>query len=186
MIEQEQRTKIHLGCGKRNFGPDWIHIDGSNYPHVDSNNIRRLLYEDNSMDLLYASHVIAYFDRQEIVNVLTEWRRVLKPNGILRLATPDFRTMIRLYNEHNIPLQSFVGPLYGRMQMGNETIYHKTCYDKEDLTSLLLSVGFDNVREWDWRDVEHGIHDDHSQAYIPHMDKDNGTLISLNIECNKQ
>jgi hypothetical protein len=28
--------------------------------------------------------------------------------------------------------------------------------------------------------------DDHSQAYIPHMDKENGTLISLNIETIKK
>jgi hypothetical protein len=27
--------------------------------------------------------------------------------------------------------------------------------------------------------------DDHSQAYLPHMDKENGTLISLNIEAVK-
>jgi hypothetical protein len=23
--------KLNIGCGKRNFGNDWIHIDGSNY-----------------------------------------------------------------------------------------------------------------------------------------------------------
>lgn len=23
--------KLNIGCGKRNFGEDWIHIDGSNY-----------------------------------------------------------------------------------------------------------------------------------------------------------
>jgi len=27
--------------------------------------------------------------------------------------------------------------------------------------------------------------DDHSQAYLPHMDKENGILISLNIEATK-
>ena len=42
-----------------------------------------------------------------------------------------------------------------------------------------------NVIEYDWRETEHSEFDDHSQAYIPHMDKDNGTLISLNVECIK-
>ena len=27
--------------------------------------------------------------------------------------------------------------------------------------------------------------DDHSQAYLPHMDKENGTSMSLNVECIK-
>ena len=38
---------------------------------------------------------------------------------------------------------------------------------------------------WDWRKVDHGKFDDHSQAYIPHMQKETGTLISLNIEAVK-
>ena len=47
------------------------------------------------------------------------------------------------------------------------------------------SCDFKNVKLWDWREVEHSNFDDYSQAYIPHMDKENGTLISLNIECTK-
>jgi len=27
--------KLHLGCGWRDFGSDWIHIDGGDYPHLD-------------------------------------------------------------------------------------------------------------------------------------------------------
>jgi hypothetical protein len=37
-----------------------------------------------------------------------------------------------------------------------------------------------------WRETEHAHVDDFSQAYIPHMDKENGILISLNIECDKR
>ena len=36
-----------------------------------------------------------------------------------------------------------------------------------------------NIRLYDWRDTEH------SQAYIPHMDKENGIFVSLNVECEK-
>ena len=78
--------KIHLGCGKRNFGTDWIHIDGSNYEHVQYHNITKLPFDDNTCDLIYASHVFEYFDRDEAVDILNEWKRVLKPGGILRLA----------------------------------------------------------------------------------------------------
>lgn len=177
--------KLHLGCGKRNFGEEWIHIDASSFPHIKYNNIVSLPFENNSVDVIYASHVISYFDRQEIIDVLKEWNRVLKTNGILRLAMPDFESMAKLYVNKNIDLNFFLGPLYGKMVSGDKTIYHKTTYDLNSIRNIVNQCGFTNVKLYDWRNTEHGNIDDHSQAYIPHMDKDNGTLISLNIECNK-
>ena len=50
------------------------------------------------------------------------------------------------------------------------------------LSKILYDAGFDTVEFWNWRETEHAHHDDHSQAYIPHMDKEKGTLISLNVE----
>ena len=69
--------------------------------------------------------------------------------------------------------------------MGDETIYHRTTYDFKSLKSLLKSLDMKNIIEYDWEETEHLDLDDHSQAYIPHMDKENGTLISLNVECIK-
>jgi predicted SAM-dependent methyltransferase len=57
--------KLNLGCGWRDFGPEWIHIDGGDYPHIHSKDIIDLPFEDNSIDLIYASHVFEYFDRNE-------------------------------------------------------------------------------------------------------------------------
>ena len=176
---------INMGCGRRDFGKDWVHIDGGDYTHLDSNDIFNLSYEDNSVDLIYASHIIEYFDREEVEDVLKEWIRVLKPDGILRLAVPNFEEMVSLYMECDYQLEKFLGPLYGRMSMGNEVIYHKTTYDFKSLTSLLESLDMKDIQKYDWRETEHSEFDDHSQAYIPHMDKDTGTLISLNIECKR-
>lgn len=177
--------KLHLGCGKRNFGSSWIHIDGGDHQHLYSKDITKLPFDDNSIDLIYASHVIAYFDREEIISLLNEWKRVLKNDGILRLATPDFSEMIRLYHNKVITLKDIIGPLYGKMKMGNSIIYHKTTYDFESLKEILKELGFKNINRYNWKQTEHSEFDDHSQAYLPKMDKDNGTLISLNIECIK-
>jgi hypothetical protein len=49
----------------------------------------------------------------------------------------------------------------------------------------LKKAGYKNIKRWDWRKVDHGKFDDHSQAYIPHMDKKNGVMISLNIQAQK-
>jgi predicted SAM-dependent methyltransferase len=179
--------KLHLGCGWRNFGDDWVHIDGGDYEHLQHDDITKLPYEDESVDLIYASHVLEYFDREEVVDILSEWTRVLKKGAVLRIAVPDFESMAIMYvmNKNTIKkvgLSSFLGPLYGKMEMGDQTIYHKTTYDFDELSNILESVGIQNVTRYDWRDTEHSEFDDHSQAYIPHMDKDNGTLISLNVE----
>ena len=87
--------KINLGCGWRNFGPDWIHIDGGDYDHLDHKNIIDFPYEN--VDLIYASHVLEYFDREEVIPILKTWKSKLKPGGILRLAVPDFNSLYAIY-----------------------------------------------------------------------------------------
>jgi predicted SAM-dependent methyltransferase len=177
--------KINLGCGRRNFGEDWHHIDGADYDHLDSHDIINLPFEDNSVDLIYASHVVGYFNRTEIIKILNKWKSKLKPGGTLRLAVPNFKAIAKLYIEKNISLNTFLGPLYGEMKMGKNFIFHKTIYDFDSLKKLLNEVGFHSMGHYLWQETEHGIFDDHSQAYIPHMDKEKGTLISLNIEVKK-
>lgn len=177
--------KLHLGCGKRNFGPDWIHVDGGNFSHLHSHDITKLPFDDNSVDLIYSSHVLEYFDRQEVVDVLKEWYRVLKFGSILRVAVPDFKVMTQQYLNEGCELDLFLGPLYGKWDMGDKVIYHKTVYDFLSMKRVLQSVGFRGIKEYDWREKEHSHIDDHSQSYLPHMDKENGTLMSLNIECFK-
>ena len=197
------KVKLHLGCGKRDFGDDWIHIDGGDFPHLHSHDVTQLPFEDNSVDLIYASHLLEYFDREEAVKVLSEWRRVLKyppggPGGVLRLAVPDFETMVILYLwKKEYKLESFLGPLYGKMNMEtvhmednrfkeSKTVYHKTPYDLDSLTELLESVGMENIHKYSWKETEHSEFDDQSQAFLPHMDKEKGILISLNVECTKK
>lgn len=179
--------KIAVGCGKRNYGADWYHVDGEEYPHIDSNDISLYNYEENSADIIYASHLLSYFDYYEAEFFLINWYRVLKSEGVLRLAVPDFNAIADLYmNDPNIySLDKFIGPLYGKMEMDKKIIYHKTCYDYATLDKLLRGVDFQRVRSYDWRKTEHAHIDDQSQAYIPHMDKTNGTLISLNVEAIK-
>lgn len=64
--------RLHLGCGKRDFGKDWLHIDAADYDHLHSHNVKKLPFMDKAVDVIYASHLIAYFDRAEIVDILSE------------------------------------------------------------------------------------------------------------------
>tara|TARA_B100001758_G_scaffold2877_1_gene2340 strand:+ start:6242 stop:6781 length:540 start_codon:yes stop_codon:yes gene_type:complete len=178
--------KLNIGSGKRNFGKDWIHIDGSNYNHIQSHDIINLPFEENSVDIIYASHVFEYFDRKEADIILQKWKKCLKKNGILRLAVPNFEVYSKLYSDGKITLEQCLGPLYGKWEMTKtKTIYHKTTYDFINLKNVLQKNGFKNIKLWDWKKVEHSNIDDYSQSYIPHMDKINGTLMSLNVQCIK-
>lgn len=180
---------IHLGCWTRNI-PGFINVDLVDLPHIHyKRSIDDLsVFEDNSADLIYSSHNFEYFDRVEAKRVLAEWRRVLKPGGLLRLAVPDLEKLFQIYQLTG-DIQKILGPLYGRMVIntstGDQTIYHKTVYDFNSLKLLLEESGFGNVRRYDWSKTIHKDYDDHSQAYFPHMDKENGILLSLNIETGK-
>ena len=116
--------KLHLGCGKRNFGKDWIHIDASKYDHIQSHDVTKLPYNDNTVDLIYNCGIIAYFNNEEIKPILQEWKRVLKKGGILRISTANFKPICKLYLEDKYPIEKFIGPIFGKWNTyGNNFVY---------------------------------------------------------------
>lgn len=176
-------TKLHLGCGKR-YIPGFIHIDVIHYDHIDYlMNIDDLsIFQDNSVDLIYNCHVLEHFHRGKATKVLKEWHRTLKPGGILRIAVPDFEALCELYMQTR-DMSLVIGPIVGRQNY----LYniHYNIFDFESLKKLLIETGFKEVRRYDWRETEHANIDDYSQSYYPHMDKENGKLLSLNVEAIK-
>ena len=188
------KIQLHLGCGAKNFGDSWVHIDGAHLPHIKSHILTNLPYEDNEVDLIYASHVLEYFDRDEGLKVLKEWNRVLKKGGVLRLAVPDFNALANIVLYLDGSLEDILGPLYGRMKMDGEYIYHKTVYNCRELYDSLDRAGFKDFYEYDWKKTPpHDKIDDCSRAYYPHCPeciktgkfKDSQVHISLNIEAVK-
>ena len=184
-----KEINLNLGCWHR-YIPGWVHIDLCDLPHIDHNSsIDDLsMFADDTVDLIYSSHSLEYFDQEQIPIVLGEWGRVLKKGGTLRIAVPDFEALIKLYANTG-EIESILGPLYGRMKIETKNdekmLYHKTAFTFDSLEKVLQANGFSDVRYYRWQDTIHKDFDDHSQAYYPHMDKDNGLLISLNIEATK-
>lgn len=175
--------KLHLGCGRRHI-PGYVHIDVVDHPHVDHvASIDNLSFlQDASVDVIYNCHVLEHFKRRDVQRVLKEWFRVLAPGGVLRIAVPDFAALCTVYSRTQ-ELGLVMGSIFGRQ----DYLYniHYNLFDFQSLKAQLEEAGFREVRRYDWRETEHAGVDDFSQAYIPHMDKDNGVLVSLNVECRR-
>ena len=117
MNDSEPSLRIHLGCWKR-YLPGFVHVDLCDFPHIDyRHDIATLpMFADGSAELVYASHCLEYFDREQAREVLREWGRVLRPGGILRVAVPDFPALVKVY-EATGDIHRILGPLYGRMEI---------------------------------------------------------------------
>lgn len=185
-----KKIKLHLGCGKRNLGKDWIHIDLADFPHIDyKTSISDLpMFSLESVDEIYCCHALEYLGKFEAEYALREWYRVLKKGGILRLAVPDFEGIIKVYEKYgDIEHKGILGPLFGCMQQNDKTIYHKTVYDFNRLKKLLGLIGFKNVKKYDvveyFKTLPKG-YDDQSFAFIPEMNP-KGICVSLNVVCKK-
>ncbi len=182
-IIQEDLIKLHLGCGDKKLN-GYINIDireDVNPDLVDDIGSLKNINKD-SVDVIYASHVLEHFGRHEYINVLSRWYDVLKPNGVLRISVPDFESISEYYNQTK-DLPKVIGMLYGGQTYKEN--YHYHTWDYLTLESDLLKLNFKSVNRYNWRDTDHSDTDDYSQAYLPHMDKERGKLMSLNIEAIK-
>jgi predicted SAM-dependent methyltransferase len=174
--------KLHLGCGNR-FLPGFVHVDiDSDFPDAVRCDLRALPFADESVDEIYVCHALEHFGRAEVWNVLREWRRVLKLNGLLRIAVPDFEAICALYSA-NGNLLPLLGLLYG----GQDNVYdfHKLTFDFCVLSRVLESVGFTDVKRYDVDTFLTRDQDDYSKAYLTDPSTKTRTLMSLNVVCTK-
>jgi predicted SAM-dependent methyltransferase len=138
---------LHLGCGPVNH-PHFVNVDGFPFAHV--HHVRPIddlsPFADESASLVYASHCLEHFPREEVPRVLLEWRRVLRPDGFLRLSVPDFDRILEIYQQHDRDIGSITGFLMGGQQ--NEFDFHQVVFNRRSLAGLLEQAGFREVRDW--------------------------------------
>jgi len=175
--------KLHLGCAQKRI-EGFINVDVRELEGVDviDNIITLEKFDINSADLIYVSHVLEHVGRLEYKAVLKRWYDILKVNGTLRIAVPDFEAVTNHYNKFK-DLSKLRGFLWGGQTYAQN--YHYCGWDFDTLKSDLESIGFKDIKRYDWRNTEHAHIDDFSQAFLPHLDKENGMLMSLNVEATK-
>src|SRR5665213_2847022 len=89
---------LNLGCGEQHH-PAWVNVDFvSQDPTVILHDLTKgIPYPDNSFEVVYHSHVLEHFTRSDARKFIQECFRVLKPNGVLRIAIPDLEQIVRNY-----------------------------------------------------------------------------------------
>jgi len=85
-------TGINLACGgKLCREPGWINGDHSPSTKdvIRINLLRSFPYPDNTFDVVYHSQFIEHLPHEKALAFMSECHRILKPNGVLRVVTPD-------------------------------------------------------------------------------------------------
>lgn len=177
-----EARKLHIGAGKVHL-PGFINMDLFDLHHQDVYcEMTRLPWDKGTFDLIYACHVLEHVHRRMVTATLHHWVEMLKPGGVLRLAVPNFDAICRQYSETGA-LEELMGLLYGGQNHPKNN--HFVTFDYVTLKAHMTKAGLKDVRHWDWRQTEHAMFDDFSQAHLPHMHKDEGVLMSLNLEGTK-
>lgn len=99
--------------------------------------------EDQSVQEIYASHILEHFSHLKTVDVLKEWRRVLKKGAKAYISVPDFDAMVKLYLMEG--MNDFVrNMLYGDQIYGRA--YHYTAFTFATLAYCCSLAGFSDVK----------------------------------------
>ncbi len=90
--------KLNFGCGAR-FADSWVNIDfHSNDRRVQRVNLLNgLPFDSGSFEVVYSSHALEHFTREQGRFLIREAHRVLRKGGILRIVVPDLEESCREY-----------------------------------------------------------------------------------------
>jgi predicted SAM-dependent methyltransferase len=156
-LESTDQPRLQIGAGPLGL-PGWLDSDlisGDIYLDL----MRRLPLPDASFSYVFGEHVIEHLPEQAALDLMRELHRVLRPEGVLRLTTPDLNKLIAIYEDRNpvIDRESYtrwLGELTGKprqrpCQVLNDYLRmwgHQHIYDEDDLRARLLEAGFSDVR----------------------------------------
>ena len=169
--------KLNLGCGTQ-VPEGWVNVDyalGARFMKIpffrafnrkvklfnlDWNEkiylhdiTKKFPWTDSSIDIVYSSHTLEHFSREDGRRVLAECHKVLRKNGIIRIVVPDLRHNVIEYIEGRIYADDFIEKLdvlYGNCNNAVKKrlspffqFPHKCMYDNPRLLEILNEIGFD-------------------------------------------
>ena len=159
LAEHEVR-RLQLGAGRTTMR-GWLSTDlVPKRPEIlPLDGTRPFPFPDDSFDYVFAEHLIEHVSWRAGQKMLSECRRVLKPGGVLRIATPDLAVLIALYrgeagadgdhylewvSRRYLPRISHRHPVFV-LNNAVRNWGHTFLYDAEVLTLALTDAGFTGV-----------------------------------------
>jgi predicted SAM-dependent methyltransferase len=125
---------------------------------------RDLPFPSGCVDAIYTSHFLEHLSRDDAARVLHEARRLLRPDGVIRIVVPDLADVIEAYRRDRAAgdpraadklfdnlwvvdkgldrYPAWFQPLKTLLR----TDVHKWLYDEASLTALLAELGFVEIR----------------------------------------
>jgi predicted SAM-dependent methyltransferase len=182
-VRETTIRRLQWGCGSwRPSG--WINSDRKEGPGIDiSCDIRDgLPLDTDSIDYAVSIHALPEVPYPDLIPVLTELRRVLKPNGVLRLGLPDLDRTIQAYLRGDSSY--FLIPDEEAMSLGSKFVVHliwygytRTFFTHDLMEEHLYKAGCTRVDRCAYRETR--------SPYPGIVELDNREEESLFVEANK-
>lgn len=143
--------RLNVCCGKR-YRDGWTNVDIVASPDGPPPDIlahaQSIPLPDGCAEELMCIHGWEHFYRWEVEAVITEWKRLLAPNGLLVLELPDLikccENILSGYNRNGIghPDQYGMWGLYGDPRLGDPYMNHRWGWTPKTLRVFLKGQGF--------------------------------------------
>ena len=163
------KTVLHVGCGPKHDGntiagftsDQWkelrLDIDESVQPDLVGTMTDMSAVEAESVDAVFSSHNIEHLYPHEVPLGLSEFKRVLKPDGFVVITCPDLQSVCALIAEDKLTDTAYISPagpiapidiLYGhrpQMAQGNFYMAHRCGFTQKVLSETLQTAGFQRM-----------------------------------------
>lgn len=142
-FHQVPPVRLNIGAGRQRID-GWLSIDAAGDPDIKAD-VRALPLPDDHADEAMAIHVFEHLYRWEAVDALREWRRVLKPGGLLILELPNLIQCCRAMIDGASDRMGIWG-IYGDPGYGDPLMTHKWGWTPETCSAALREAGFGRIR----------------------------------------
>lgn len=150
--------KLNLGCGDKIL-PDYVNVDvvesrAGKKPDVICDLHQLTPFEDNAADEILSVHVVEHFWRWEVVDILREWVRVLKPGGKMILECPNLISACQaLLSNPDVAAgpgqegQRSMWVFYGDPRWQDPYMVHRWAYTPKSLGAIMFEAGLRDLQQ---------------------------------------
>lgn len=175
-MDETEAIRLHIGGREPKEGWKILNIEGGEGVDIVGDVRNLIAFADESCSEIYASHILEHLGHKEVLPVLNELYRMLKPGGKLYVSVPDLETLCWMFSSpiYNVADKyTLMRVIYGGQLDDHD--FHHVGFSFDFMVDMLRDAGFESVEH-----VESlGQFDDMSELVF------HGQRISLNLIVSK-